>query len=151
MSQGESKAEFQAAIHAQTAGALLRLARLDEAESMAAGALADLASLVDETNSNRIIAQTILGRVRLAKGDVVAAERDLAEAFAASERAFPADHPQRAAIGVALGRARLAAGRTEEGVAQIERSFDIYSRWGLAHPDDVAAARAALGAAQPHP
>ena len=140
----EIDAETEASYRVQTALALLRLGRLVEAKAMVTGALAMLVDLVPVTDPTRIGAHTVLGLVLLAEGNADAAESSLAVAYAACQQALPVSDAQRATATVILGRARLAQGSTAEGIALITAGFDVYSRWGLAHPDDVAAARRAL-------
>ncbi|MEK7316906.1 MAG: protein kinase [Candidatus Eisenbacteria bacterium] len=151
MQRGETDPETEATHGVQTALTLLRLERLSEAEAMAAQALATLSSIVAETNPNRVGAHAALGQVLLALGKVDAAERQLAMAHTACEQTLPAADPKRAAVAVALGRARLALGRKTEGLALLSGGFELFSRWGLAHPDDVAAARRALEEARATP
>jgi eukaryotic-like serine/threonine-protein kinase len=146
--RAEIDPKAKASYRVQTALALRRLQRLGEAEALAREALSMLAGLVPESDTIRIGAHSTLGLVLLAQERPAEAERELAVAHAACEGALPQGDPQRAAVSVLLGRARLALGQRAEGLALLASGFDIYSRWGLTHPDDMAAAKSALAAAR---
>ncbi len=142
--RAEIDPKTRASYRVQTALALLRLERLGEADAMASEALAMLADLVPETDPVRIGAHATRALVLLAQHKPAEAERELAMAHAACEKTMQPGEPQRAMVSVLLGRSRVAQGRGAEGLALLTAGFDDYSRWGLSHRADVAAARLAL-------
>ncbi|MBK9239874.1 MAG: protein kinase [Acidobacteria bacterium] len=68
----------------------------------------------------------------------------LEAALAMRERVLPKNHPAIEEARVALGRALLAGGDPARGRTFIEAGLPAFSAWPMAHPDDVAAAKAAL-------
>jgi serine/threonine-protein kinase len=128
----------------QRAQLLVRLGRLAEAQGLLEDALRNLgappASPLQRSN-----ALLVLGRVALARADPATAERLAKEALVLREGVAPGA-PRVAEAQADLGRALLAAGRRAEARPLLEGALPRLAPWGMAHPDDVAAVRAALAA-----
>jgi hypothetical protein len=123
-------------IHAQYAAVLFRHGRVDEAERL----LREVMPALPPDSLRAVRMRIGFGQVLMAKGDAAGAERELTAALRACE-SQQAEDAQRAEAQVALGRVLVARGRIAEGRALLEQGLPRYAKWGLAHPDDVAAAR----------
>lgn len=137
-----------ASLRAQEAGVLFRLGRLTESKREMESAYSDLCRLEPEGADDRTDVQFWIGRLLLADNKPDDADVLLSEVVAARSKTFPAGHPRIAEAQAALGRARIARGSISEGRALISSALESYSRYPLAHPDDVDAARRALTAAR---
>ena len=107
-----------------------------------------LADLVPETDPTRIGAHATRALVLLAQQMPAEAERELTVAHAACEKTMQPGEPQLATVSVLLGRSQVAQGKKAEGLPLLVGGIDVYSHWGLVHPDDLAAARSALAEAR---
>lgn len=133
-----------ASLHAQAARVLFRLGRFPESKSELLSAMADLRRLEPADGPNRTSAQLAMGLLLLAEGRAEEARNELGPVVAARQKSLPADDPSLAEAKVALGRALIASGRAAEGRQLVATHFQRFSRYGLAHPHDVEAARRAL-------
>ncbi|HEY3056676.1 MAG TPA: tetratricopeptide repeat protein, partial [Thermoanaerobaculia bacterium] len=134
----------RASLRAQEAGVLFRLGRLSESKREMQAAFDDLCRLEPEGADDRTDVQFWIGRLLLAEKKTDEADAHLSAVLAARSRSFPPGHPRIAEAQVALGRTRIARGRVADGRALISGALEIYSRFPLAHPDDVEAGRRAL-------
>jgi serine/threonine-protein kinase len=143
--RGALTSTMKASLRAQEAAVLLRLGRIGEARHEMTTAYADICRIEPEGAVARTNVQMGLGLVLLAEGESAAAERELAQALTARRKALRPGDLKIAEAQVAVGRAMIANGKRAEGSALIREVFPAYSRYPLAHPLDVAAARKALG------
>jgi serine/threonine protein kinase len=133
-----------ASLHAQVAGVLFHLDRFAEARRELVPALAELRRLEPVGGPHRTSAELGMGLLLLAEGRSAEAQAELAAVAATRHKSLPAGDPYLAEADVALGRALIANGRSAEGRQLIATNFEQFSRHGLAHPQDVAAARRAM-------
>ncbi len=140
---------FLAGVRSQAAMVLLRVGRPAEAEREASLALAELKRLAPETASARIGAQLIHGTILLARGRAAEAEAELRPLVPLLAAVHPAGDPRIAEAQVMLARAVIARGRVGEGRAILEKHLPVFAGYGLAHPDDVAAAQRAMSGSAP--
>lgn len=131
---------------AQRAVALWRTGRKNDAERDLHRALADLRAAYPAGHDE--IATALLARARFAEdsGDPAAALDDAREAFTAREAQYPPGSPRLLEARAEVGRALVLSGQSEEGRPLLEAALPTLEGWGLLHPDDRAALRAALAA-----
>ena len=132
----------------QRAGVLIRLGRVEEATREAEAALAELEPLRPRGGRGRARVLAILAAAKLVDGRAAEAMALLERAPGELEASVPADDPDRVAIEALRGRALLELGRPAEAAAALAQALSIEPAWRSAHPDDLAAARAALARAR---
>jgi serine/threonine-protein kinase len=131
---------------AQRAVALWRTGRRGQAEQDLRRVLADLRTAYPTGHDE--IATALLAQARFAaeSGDAISALADAREALAAREAQYPPGSPRLLEARAEVGRALLLTGQRTEGRQLLETSLPALESWGLLHPDDRAALRAALAA-----
>ena len=131
---------------AQRAVALWRTGRRGQAEQDLRRVLADLRTAYPTGHDE--IATALLAQARFAaeSGDAISALADAREALAAREAQYPPGSPRLLEARAEVGRALLLTGQRAEGRQLLETSLPALESWGLLHPDDRAALRAALAA-----
>jgi serine/threonine-protein kinase len=106
------------------AAALVRLGRLDEAESLATRAHAIYVERLPANHYLRAIPLLTLGEVRLLRGDARGAERADRDALETLRTALPASHYVIAAAECRLGAALAAGGSRAEAERTMTAAFD---------------------------
>ena len=135
-------------IHTQYALLMLRSGDLDEAERWYGSSLAELRRFGVYDTLRALRSRVGYAQLLLAKGNLAAAEAELRAVVARYAALVPANDPRKAEAEVFLGRVLLARGKREEARVVLERGIGPFETWGLAHRDNVDAARRALAEAR---
>ena len=130
------------------AGVLLRLGRTEEATLAAEAALVELESFRPRAGRGRARTLVVLAAAKRAAGRPAEALALLERAPSELDANVPPDDPDRVAIEAQRGRTLLELGRTSEAATALANALASPRGWRLAHPDDLAAARAALAQAR---
>jgi tetratricopeptide (TPR) repeat protein len=128
----------------QRAQVLLRLGRVADAEAALERALRELRTAGGAVDAEIANARLVQGRAALAAGRPALAVERLRECVAIRERTYDPGDQRTAEAQAELGRALLAAG-DGDGTALLRTALPLLRAWGQFHPDDLAAAEAALG------
>jgi len=153
MAGAGADATWQQLMHVQYAVAMMRDGaamygtreeRLGEAERWLRIALAELQRQGAADNLRGLRTRLGLALLLLARGDAVAAEQELRATIARCAPLAPPNDVRIAEAQVLLGRVLAAEGRKAEAHALLGEHLPPFAKSGVAHPEDVAAARRAL-------
>jgi serine/threonine protein kinase len=122
-----SSAGLAAIVQLNLGGQLIRLGRIDEAESTLNEARRRLLALPTELPEANSLLRS-LGTIRFQRGDYVEAERLTHQAVEGSLRMRPPDHPLQPNFKIWWGRALLASGQVDRGRAVVLEAVAGYRK-----------------------